>query len=121
LPLSVLSVEFLPGGVGEDLPIPVVTKIDPNIGPAVGGTRVIIIGKGFASVTSVAFGGAAATNVVPGAHNPDTQLTADTPAGNGTVDVTVTNPGGTSAPSSADRFTYFPSLLSRLSTATARV
>jgi hypothetical protein len=105
LPLSVLAVEFLPGGVGGDLPIPVVTGIDPKVGPSTGGTKVTITGKGFASVTSVAFGGAAATNVVHDANNP-AKLAADSPPGNGTVDVRVTNPAGTSAATSADQFTY---------------
>ena len=35
-----------------------------------------------------------------------TTITADSPAGTGVVDVTVTTPGGTSATSSADQFTY---------------
>ena len=36
-----------------------------------------------------------------------TQITATSPAGTaGTVDVTVTGPGGTSTTSSADQFTY---------------
>ena len=36
----------------------------------------------------------------------DTQITATSPAGTGTVDVTVTTPAGTSRPASADQFTY---------------
>ena len=36
----------------------------------------------------------------------DTTITADSPAGTGTVDVTVTTPAGTSATSAADQFTY---------------
>ena len=36
----------------------------------------------------------------------DTQITATTRAGTGTVDITVTGPGGTSATSPADQFTY---------------
>ena len=36
----------------------------------------------------------------------DTSITADSPAGTGTVDVTVTTPAGTSATSPADQFTY---------------
>ena len=35
-----------------------------------------------------------------------TTITADSPAGSGVVDVTVTTPGGKSATSSADQFTY---------------
>jgi hypothetical protein len=35
-----------------------------------------------------------------------TSITVTSPAGSGTVDVTVTGPGGKSATSSADQFTY---------------
>ena len=34
------------------------------------------------------------------------KLTATSPAGTGTVDVTVTTPGGTSATSAGDQFSY---------------
>ena len=37
-----------------------------------------------------------------------TSITAVSPPGTGTVDVTVTTPGGTSATSAADQFTYDP-------------
>ena len=37
-----------------------------------------------------------------------TQCTATSPAGSGTIDVTVTTAGGTSATSAADHFTYVP-------------
>src|SRR5262249_49435679 len=40
----------------------------------------------------------------------DAQITAASPPGTGTVDVTVTTPGGTSAVSPADQFTYLPPL-----------
>ncbi len=40
--------------------------------------------------------------------NSDTQITAVSPAGSGTVDVRVTTPGGTTVTSNADRFTYVP-------------
>src|SRR5208337_829094 len=50
-----------------------------------------------------------------GSNNPATVLTVSTksitaisPAGSGTVDVTVTTSGGASAKSSADKFTYVP-------------
>jgi hypothetical protein len=45
-------------------------------------------------------------NAVSDPNNPDTQLTADSPAGSGTVDLTVTTPGGSSIPTIADQFTY---------------
>jgi subtilase family serine protease len=85
---------------------PGVTQVDPNNGPPAGGTTVTITGNGFTGVTGVSFNGSPATNVVPDQDNPDAQLTAVSPTGTGTVDVTVATPGGTSAPSSADQFTY---------------
>ena len=62
-----------------------------------------IKGSGFTGATAVDFGGDAATNVVV---DNDSLMTCASPAGSGTVDVTVTTPAGTSALSSADRFTY---------------
>ena len=62
-----------------------------------------ITGTGFTGTTAVNFGGTAGTslNVVS-----DTQITVTSPSGSGQVDVTVVGPGGTSATSSADQFTY---------------
>src|SRR5262249_58045177 len=54
-------------------------------------------------VTAVRFGSNAAGSFIV---NSTTQITATSPAGIGTVDVTVTTAGGTSAISSGDRFTY---------------
>jgi kumamolisin len=88
------------------LPVPVVTTINPNSGPVAGSTTVTVIGSGFSGVTGVAFGVTGSTNVVPDSSNPDTQLTADSPAGTGTVDVIVTTPGGSSVPTAVDQFTY---------------
>jgi hypothetical protein len=84
---------------------PTVTKITPAVGPLGGGTVVAVTGTSFTSSSTVSFGGVRATNVrVSGA----TYLLATSPSGSGSVDVTVTTPGGTSATSSADRFTYLP-------------
>ena len=62
-----------------------------------------ITGTGFTGATAVDFGTTAATNVTV---VNDTTITADSPAGTGVVDVTVTTPVGTSATSSADEFIY---------------
>ncbi|AMN44242.1 autotransporter domain-containing protein [Rhodoplanes sp. Z2-YC6860] len=71
-----------------------VDSISPSSGPASGGTPVTITGSGFAchDLTSVKFGGVEATakNIVN-----DTTITATTPPGTGTVDVTVTLDSGT--------------------------
>jgi len=80
-----------------------VTGISPSSGPSAGGTSVAITGAGFTGATAVKFGATAATSFTV---NSDTSISAFAPAGSGTVDVTVTAPGGTSATSSADQFTY---------------
>ena len=85
---------------------PSVTSISPTAGPTGGGTTVTITGTGFAAAPgtgAVRFGAATATYTI----NSNTQITATAPAGSaGTVDVTVTTVGGTSATSAADQFTY---------------
>ena len=82
---------------------PTVTSISPAVGSAQGGTAVTINGSGFTGATAVSFGGTPATafTVVS-----DGQITATSPQGLGKVDVMVTTPGGTSAASTADQFTY---------------
>ena len=82
-------------------PVPVVTGIAPAGGPATGGTVVTVTGSGLSGGT-VAFGGTAAA----GASCTSTSCTALSPAGTGTVDVTVTTAGGTSGTSPADQFAY---------------
>jgi trimeric autotransporter adhesin len=83
---------------------PSVTSIAPTSGPTTGGTTVTITGAGFTGETAVKFGAVLATSVIVVS---DTQITATSPAESaGTVDVTVTNPVGTSATTLADQFTY---------------
>jgi hypothetical protein len=92
------------GSAGATTPvIPAVTALSPGSGPSVSGATVTITGTGFTGTTGVNFGStpAAAFSV-----DSDTSISATTPAGSGTVDVTVTNPAGTSPTSSADQFTY---------------
>ncbi|MGB9246507.1 MAG: IPT/TIG domain-containing protein, partial [Methanoregula sp.] len=87
-------------------PIPTVTGITPTGGPLAGGTTVTITGTGFTGATAVTFGTTAATSYTVASA---TSITAVSPAGSaGTVDVTVTTPGGTSTTSAADQFTYDP-------------
>jgi hypothetical protein len=81
----------------------VVAGLSPPTGTAAGGTPVTITGTGFTGATTVDFGTTAATHFVV---VNDTEITADSPAGTGTVNVTVTTPIGTSATSPADQFTY---------------
>ena len=86
---------------------PTVTNVSPSSGPAAGGTSVTITGTGFAGLvggSAVQFGG---TNATSYTVNSATSITAVAPSGTtGTIDVTVTNPTGTSAASAADQFTY---------------
>jgi large repetitive protein len=83
---------------------PTVTNVSPSSGPTAGGTSVTITGTGLSAASAVKFGSTAATGYTV---NSDTQITATAPSGSaGTIDITVTTPGGTSATGSADRFTY---------------
>jgi hypothetical protein len=81
-------------------PVPVVTGISPTSGTP--GTPVTITGTGFTGVTDVGFG-LSNVNIVSAT---DTEIVVNAPGGSGTVDITVTTPGGTSAMSPADQFTY---------------
>jgi uncharacterized protein (TIGR03437 family) len=81
-----------------------VTGIFPARGSTAGGESITITGIGFAGATEVEFGGVSAQMTV----NSDTEIVAISPPGNGTVDVTVVTPNGTSAASAADEFTYEP-------------
>ncbi|WP_245171220.1 IPT/TIG domain-containing protein, partial [Streptomyces decoyicus] len=72
--------------------MPTLTSVTPTSGPTAGGTTVTLTGTGFTGATAVRFGATPASFVV----NSATQITATAPAGSGTVQVTVTGPGGTS-------------------------
>src|SRR6266851_3272810 len=85
---------------------PTVSNISPMNGPATGGTSVMITGINFTGATSVSFGSTPASSIT---FISDMQITAVSPAGSGTVDVTVTTQSGTSAKSKADLFTYISS------------
>jgi hypothetical protein len=86
--------------------LPTVTAISPNAGKATGGESVILSGSGFTDAKAVKFG----ANDAASYHvDNDSQITANSPAGSGTVPVTVTAPGDrTSATSSATQFKYVP-------------
>ena len=87
---------------------PVVTKVEPNHGPAAGGTSVTITGSDLTGATAVKFGSHGATSFTV---NSSTSITAMSPAvGPSTVDVTVTTPEGTSPTSPLDQFTFGPSV-----------
>jgi sugar lactone lactonase YvrE len=84
---------------------PTVTHVEPNLGSPSGGTTVTITGTELTGATAVKFG---STNAASFKVNSDKTITAVSPAGAGTVDVTVTTPLGTSPASEADHFGYGP-------------
>ncbi len=84
--------------------IPAITGLSPASGPVAGGTQVTITGLDLSGATTVNFGTTPALSFVV---NSSTEITAICPAGTvGSVDVTVTTSGGTSAATSSDKFTY---------------
>ena len=83
--------------------LPTVSSLSPNSGPLSGNTAVTIMGSGFTGATHVQFG----FNAPPFTVVSDTEITTSSPmAPAGQVDVQVTTPEGTSAPTMADKFTY---------------
>ena len=83
--------------------LPSIKVITPQHGPVAGGTTVEIIGRNFGGVTNVSFGGTPSSLVTPVSQNA---VLALSPAGVGTVDITVTASAGTSLVVPADEFTY---------------
>ena len=92
---------FALSGVGI-VPLPTVTAISPTDGPISGGTPVIITGTNLTGATVVDFGSTPASFTVGSANS----IIAISPVGLGTVDITVTTPGGTSPLGAQDQFTY---------------
>ena len=90
---------------GNVVTAPVVTSLSPTSGPTTGNTAVIIQGRGFTGMTKVSFGTNLATS--PFIFS-DFEMVVSSPAGTGVVDVTVTNPLGTSPLTVFDHFTYVP-------------
>ena len=84
---------------------PTVTSVSPILG--VGGTTIEVVGTGFSTATAVYFGSTAAVYF---SASDDSDLTAVAPLvpSGGVVDITVVNPSGTSATSSADHFNLIP-------------
>lgn len=82
---------------------PTVSGISPKSGPETGATLVTIKGTNFTGVEKVEFGSNEANNVT---FKATTEITAESPAGSGSVSVTVVTPGGTSAPTKKAKFKY---------------
>ncbi|WNZ08660.1 IPT/TIG domain-containing protein [Streptomyces sp. 11x1] len=88
---------------------PVVSSVSPNQGPTSGGTTVTVTGSGFTGVTNVRFGAKPATSYTV---NSSTQITAVTPSGVGSVNVTVSTTQGTSGQVVLFTYVTTPSLSS---------
>jgi hypothetical protein len=111
--LTVLVTLALAGCGGDHVfwsvvaPVPIsppAFSVNPPTGPPAGGTDVTITGSGFTGATAVNFGtvDAASFTVIS-----DNQISATSPPGTLTVDVTVTTPQGTTVPTNpGSKFTY---------------
>jgi hypothetical protein len=84
---------------------PTLSQVSPDVGSEDGQNTVTITGTNFGSDATVNFGSDPATAVNV---ESSTTLLAVAPAGTGTVDVTVTTAGGTSAISESDQYAYDP-------------
>ena len=82
---------------------PTVTSVSPMEGIETGGTSVTINGSGFTNVAAVQFG---TQNAASFKVNSPNSITAVSPKGSGTVDITVTTSVTKTAATPADRFTY---------------
>jgi hypothetical protein len=83
-------------------PAPSVTQVLPTKGPAAGTTKIVITGLNFSGATAVKFGSSAATSFKV---ESATSIKAVAPAGTArAVDVLVTAPSGTSAPTTPDHY-----------------
>ncbi|MEU4345260.1 IPT/TIG domain-containing protein, partial [Nocardia sp. NPDC023852] len=74
------------------VPAPTLASVDPDSGPETGGNTVTLAGTGFTGASAVEFGETAAVSFTVVS---DTEISAVVPSGTGTVDVTITTPGGT--------------------------
>lgn len=83
--------------------LPVITDVNPPVGPSSGSTTVTIAGSGFTGATALSFGGIPAPFVV----NSDSSITATTPPHTPQVTtLSVTTPSGTSSSTINSYFTF---------------
>ena len=85
-------------------PVPTLTGVDPATGPTAGGNTVTITGTGFVAGAIVDFGSIAATSVTV-ASSSELEATAPAEAA-GRINIRVHTPGGASASSDADRYSF---------------
>jgi hypothetical protein len=99
---------------------PVITHVVPTVGQGSGGIRVVISGRNFQDASDVKFGNVDAGSIT--VNRAGTKVVAFAPPQHsGTVDVVVTAIGGTSAPVTADQFTYIPPTIFLVATPTGSV
>ena len=96
---------------------PVVTSVTPSAGPTAGGGIVTITGNYFTSATSVLFAptsGSTPVQVLSFTVNSASSITATVPANAAGVDDVIVSSinNGSSATSSADSYTYYPTVSS---------
>ena len=88
---------------GTAVPAPTVTSVSPTSGSTSGGFTLTVNGTNLTGASAVTVGG----DSCPILSNSGTVITCTAPAhAAGLVDVSVTTPGGTSANTAADDFTY---------------
>jgi sugar lactone lactonase YvrE len=93
-------------GVGNTLPVPVITGLSPSIGPHAGGEKITISGNNLlvTGVPSQVLFGATYAKVISSSAS---QIVAQAPANFvGVIDIQVNTVGGLSAPTAVDKFTY---------------
>ena len=89
--------------IGAWVPCLPATAVIPNMGPPAGGTQVEIYGQNLSQVTAVKFGTVPAESFVV---IDDNLVSAVAPPGSGSVAVTVSGSGGSSAPTAESQYTY---------------
>src|SRR5262249_3207126 len=94
-------------------PAPTITRVAPAKGTPAGGTRGVIKGSGFTAATGVDFGSLAAKSYTVFSSSEIAAVTPESTAG--VVGVSVTAPGGTSAPSTASKFKFGPPTIGSVS------
>ncbi|MEZ0371764.1 MAG: IPT/TIG domain-containing protein [Candidatus Sericytochromatia bacterium] len=93
-----------PARVADPVQAPRISALTPSSGPTAGRTVVTLTGTGLTGTTAVSFGATPATSFTV---DSATQITAVAPAQTaGSVDVSVTGPGGTSPVSVADQYSF---------------
>ena len=83
---------------------PTISAIDTTAGPSAGGTLITITGTNLFDVSSISFGGTAATDFA--SLDGNTLIVVAPAVSPSTIDITVSNPTATSSTSSADLFTF---------------